>query len=100
MKTSMKWIRSLVPGISNVGDQEYRDAMTLSGTKVEGFEVLDKNLEKIVVAEVLKVDKHPDADKLVVCQLDIGADEPVQIVTGASNIKVGSSGQLLSLIHI
>ncbi|MBS4899662.1 MAG: phenylalanine--tRNA ligase subunit beta [Clostridiales bacterium] len=98
MKTSMKWIRSLVPGISNVGDQEYRDAMTLSGTKVEGFEVLDKNLEKIVVAEVLKVDKHPDADKLVVCQLDIGADEPVQIVTGASNIKVGSSGQLVPAV--
>ena len=62
--------------------------MTLSGTKVEGFEKLDKNLEKIVVGEILKIDRHPDADKLIVCQVNIGS-EVIQIVTGAPNVKEG-----------
>ena len=98
MKTSMNWIKALVPGLENVDNQTYRDAMTLSGTKVEGFEELSKNLEKIVVAEILKVEQHPDADKLVVCKLNIGGDEPIQIVTGAGNIKIGSSGQLVPAV--
>lgn len=98
MKTSMNWIKALVPGLENVDNQTYRDAMTLSGTKVEGFEELSKNLEKIVVAEILKVEQHPDADKLVVCKLNIGGDEPIQIVTGAGNIKIGSSGQLIPAV--
>ena len=59
--------------------QEYTDAMTLTGTKVEGFERLDKNLEKIVVGEILSIDRHPDADKLVICQVNVG-DETLQIV--------------------
>ena len=62
--------------------------MTLSGTKVEGFERLDKNLEKIVVGRIEKIEKHPDADKLIVCQVDIG-NEVIQIVTGAPNVKEG-----------
>lgn len=94
----MNWIKALVPGLENVDNQTYRDAMTLSGTKVEGFEELSKNLEKIVVAEILKVEQHPDADKLVVCKLNIGGDEPIQIVTGAGNIKIGSSGQLIPAV--
>ena len=71
-----------------VSDQEYTDAMTLSGTKVEGFERLDKNLEKIVVGQITKIEQHPDADKLIVCQVDIG-DSFIQIVTGAPNVKEG-----------
>ena len=98
MNTSFNWIKELVPGLENVTDEEYRDAMTLSGTKVECFEKLDKNLEKIVVGKILSVEQHPDADKLVVCKLDVGEDEPVQIVTGAPNIKVGTSGQLVPVV--
>lgn len=98
MKTSINWIKALVPGLENVDNQTYRDAMTLSGTKVEGFEELNKNLDKILVGEIIKVEQHPDADKLVVCQLNIGEAEPIQIVTGASNIKVGSSGQLVPVV--
>ncbi len=68
--------------------QEYTDAMTLSGTKVEGYERLDKNLEKIVVGQIDSIEKHPDADKLIICQVNVGT-ETIQIVTGAPNVKVG-----------
>lgn len=97
MNTSLNWIKAMVPGLDDVTDQQFRDAMTLSGTKVEGFEQYDKNLEKIVVGQVVSVEKHPDADKLVVCQVNVG-NEVVQIVTGAPNIPVGSSGQKVPVV--
>ncbi len=87
MNTSLAWIKAYVPEL-DVTAQEYTDGMTLSGTKVEGYECLDKNLEKIVVGHILKIDRHPDADKLIVCQVDIGT-ETIQIVTGAPNVKEG-----------
>ena len=97
MNTSLNWIKAMVPGLEDVTDQQFRDAMTLSGTKVEGFEKLDKNLDKIVVGEILSVERHPDADKLVVCQVNVGT-ETVQIVTGAPNIEVGSKGQKVPVV--
>lgn len=87
MNTPLSWIKAYVPELK-VTAQEYTDAMTLSGTKVEGYECLDKNLEKIVVGQIKKIERHPDADKLIVCQVDVGETE-VQIVTGASNVKEG-----------
>ena len=75
MNTALSWIKAYVPDL-DVAAQEYTDAMTLTGTKVEGFTCLDKNLEKIVVGEVLSVERHPDADKLVVCQVNVGEAEP------------------------
>ena len=87
MNTSLSWIKAYVPDL-DVTAQEYTDAMTLTGTRVEGFERLDKNLEKIVVGEILSIDRHPDADKLVICQVNVG-DETLQIVTGAPNVHVG-----------
>lgn len=87
MNTALSWIKAYVPELECT-DQEYCDAMTLSGTKVEGFEKLDKNLDKIVVGEILKIERHPDADKLIVCQVNIGS-EVIQIVTGAPNVKEG-----------
>lgn len=90
MRTSLKWIKDLVPGIKDVTPQEYLDAMTLSGSKGEYFVELDKNLEKIVVGRIEKIEKHPDADKLVVCQVNVGAPELVQIVTGAPNVYEGA----------
>lgn len=89
MNTPLSWIKAYVPDL-DCTDQEYTDAMTLTGTKVEGFERLDKNLEKIVVGRVNKIEKHPDADKLVVCQVQISENEEVQIVTGAPNVKEGA----------
>ena len=87
MNTTLSWIRAYVPELSCT-DQEYCDAMTLSGTKVEGYERTDKNLENIVIGQILKIEKHPDADKLIVCQVDTGK-ETIQIVTGAPNVKEG-----------
>lgn len=88
MNTSLKWIKALVPGL-DCGVQEYVDAMTLSGSKVEGYEQLDADLDKIVVGQVTKIEKHPDADKLVICQVNVG-NETLQIVTGAPNVFEGA----------
>ncbi len=87
MNTSLSWIKAYVPNLECT-DQEYTDAMTLSGTKVEGFERFDKNLSRIVVGQIDKIEKHPDADKLIICQVNVGA-EVIQIVTGAPNVKEG-----------
>ena len=87
MNTALSWIKAYVPDL-DVTAQEYTDAMTLTGTKVEGFECLDKNLEKIVVGQIVKIEPHPDANKLVVCQVNIGT-ETIQIVTGAPNVEEG-----------
>ena len=88
MDTSLSWIKAYVPDL-DVTAQEYTDAMTLTGTKVEGFKELDADLDKIVVGQIEKIEKHPDADKLVVCQVNIGT-ELVQIVTGAQNVFEGA----------
>lgn len=87
MNTALSWIKAYVPDLEAEA-QEYTDAMTLTGTKVEGYECLDKNLEKIVVGEITKIEGHPDADKLIICQVNVG-EESIQIVTGAPNVKEG-----------
>jgi len=99
MNTPLSWIKGYVPGLS-CSAQEYMDAMTLSGSKVEGYECFDKNLEKIVVGEIVTIGPHPDADKLIICKVRVGAanaaenameGEPdcIQIVTGAHNVSEG-----------
>lgn len=87
MNTSLSWIKAYVPDL-DVTAQEYTDAMTLSGTKVETYEKLDADLDKIVIGQILSIAPHPDADKLIVCQVNVG-EETVQIVTGAPNVKEG-----------
>ena len=87
MNTSLSWIKAYVPDL-DVTAQEYTDAMTLSGTKVEGYEKMDADLDKIVIGQIEKIEKHPDADKLIICQVNIGT-ETIQIVTGAPNVKEG-----------
>ena len=88
MNASLSWIKQYVPDLET-GYKEFADAMTLSGTKVESFKVFDEDLDKIVVGKVLKIERHPDADKLVVCQVNVGDEEPIQIVTGAPNVFEG-----------
>lgn len=87
MNTSLSWIKMFVSDL-DVTAQEYTDAMTLSGTKVEGYERLDADLENIVIGQIEKIEKHPDADKLIICQVNVG-DKVTQIVTGAPNVKEG-----------
>ncbi len=88
MKTSLKWIKDLVPGLE-ANPQEYMDAMTLSGSKVEFYDCMDADLDKIVVGQIKEIAPHPDADKLVICQVDVGT-EVIQIVTGAPNVFEGA----------
>ena len=87
MNTSLSWIKAYVPDL-DVTAQEYTDAMTLTGTKVETFEKLDADLDKIVIGQILSIERHPDADKLIICQVNVG-EKTVQIVTGAPNVHEG-----------
>lgn len=87
MNTPISWIKAYVPDL-DCSIQEYVDQMTLSGSNVENYVELDNNLDKIVVGKILKIEKHPDADKLIVCQVDVGT-ETIQIVTGAPNVSEG-----------
>ena len=89
MNASLSWIKAYVPGL-DCTYQEFADAMTLSGTKVESYSAFDKNLEKIVTGQITKIERHPNADKLVVCQVDLGGGNSTQIVTGASNVFEGA----------
>ena len=86
MKAPIKWLSDYVN--INVPIKDYTDAMTLSGSKVEGVEDMGKDIEKVVVGKILSMEKHPDADKLRICKVDIGS-EVLQIVTGAPNVKEG-----------
>ena len=88
MNTSLSWIKAYVPEL-HVTAQEFTDAMTLSGSKVEGFTRMDEDLEHIVIGQIEKIERHPDADKLIVCQVSVGGGQTLQIVTGAPNVKEG-----------
>ena len=90
MNTPLSWIKEMVPGL-DCTPAEYMDAMTLSGTKAESAQYFDKNLDKIVVGRINKIERHPDADKLVICQVQIDEDgKEIQIVTGAPNAFEGA----------
>lgn len=71
MNTSLSWIKAYVPEL-DVTAQEFTDAMTLSGSKVEGFKRMDADLERIIIGQIEKIEPHPNADKLIVCQVNVG----------------------------
>ena len=87
MKVAKSWLNEFVD-ISDITPKQYADAVTMSGTMVEGFEELGAELQNVVTGKILEIEKHEHADSLVVCQLDVGT-EKLQIVTGAKNVKVG-----------
>ncbi len=87
MNLSRKWLNEFVT--VDVPDQEFAEAMTLSGSKVEGITDLGAEIKNVVVGRIKAMERHPDSDHMWVCQLDVGKDEPVQIVTGAWNIHEG-----------
>ena len=88
MIVSLNWLKDYVD--INEEPKEFSEKLTMSGTKVEGFEVLGSDIENVVVGKIIKTEKHPDADKLTICTIDIGKEEPVIIVTGAQNIFEGA----------
>ncbi|MBQ9415174.1 MAG: phenylalanine--tRNA ligase subunit beta [Clostridia bacterium] len=88
MKISLKWLRYYVD--IDVPVEELCEKMIMSGFEVEGIEDLSATMKNVVAARIVKIEKHPDADKLKVCQVDVGKDEPLQIITGASNVFEGA----------
>lgn len=87
MNLSKKWMSDYVK--LNVSDKEFADDMTLSGSKVESFETEGEDIKNVIVGKVVSLEKHPDSDHLWVCQIDVGAEGKIQIVTGAQNLKEG-----------
>ncbi len=87
MNLSMKWLKEFVP--VEMEPRAFAEAMTMSGSKVEGWEQEGAGIENVVVGKVLSIVKHPDSDHLVVCQVEVGGGEPLQIVTGAANLQEG-----------
>ncbi len=87
MKLSMNWLKDYVK--EDFDPKAYSDKLTMTGSKVEGFEDLGAEIKNVVVGLLLSVEKHPDSDHLLICMVDIGKEEPVQIVTGAQNVKKG-----------
>ena len=88
MIVSLEWLKDYVD--INVDPQTFCDRMIMSGSNLETMEEVGNDMEKVVVGKILKIEKHPDAEKLVVCQVDVGGQEPVQIVTGAPNVFEGA----------
>ena len=88
MKLSMKWLREFVD-IGDVDMRDFSEAMSMSGSKVESYEAAGADISRVVVGKVLSVEKHPNADHLVVCRVDVGESAPLQILTGAKNVTPG-----------
>ena len=93
MNLSRNWLNEFVD-LHDITDKQFNDEMTLSGSKVETIERLDESLKNVVAGKILSMEKHPDSDHMWVCQLDVGREEPVQIVTGAPNVTPASVGEI------
>lgn len=88
MKLPMSWLAEFVD-MTGISNKEYADKMTMSGSKVEEVVYLGDEIKNVVTGKILSNVPHPDSDHLVICQVDVGKDEPIQIVTGAPNAEVG-----------
>ena len=87
MKLSREWLGEY----TTIGapDKEYCDAMTMSGSKVEGWEVTGSEISRVVVGRVLSMERHTNSDHMWVCKIDVGGERELQIVTGAQNVNIG-----------
>ena len=89
MKLNRKWLNEEFVDLSHVSDKEYVEKLTVFGQKVETYERMDAEIKNVVVGKVVSMVRHPNSDHMFICQVDIGKDELVQIVTGAQNVNVG-----------
>ena len=89
MKLNRKWINEEFVDLSQISDREFVEKLTVFGQKVETWERMDAEIRNVVVGKVLAMERHPNSDHMFICQVDVGAQEPVQIVTGAQNVQVG-----------
>lgn len=89
MKLNRKWINEEFVDLSNVSDKEFVETLTIFGQKVETYERLDAEIKNVVVGKVLSIVRHENSDHMWICQIDVGGEEPIQIVTGAQNVHEG-----------
>ena len=89
MKLNRKWINEEFVDLSQISDKEFVETLTVFGQKVETYERMDEKIKNVVVGKVVSIVKHENSDHMWVCQVDVGQDEPVQIVTGAQNVHEG-----------
>lgn len=89
MQLNRKWINEEFVDLSHISDKEYVETLTVFGQKVETWERMDAEIKNVVVGKVVSMVAHPNSDHMFICQVDVGKDEPVQIVTGAQNVNVG-----------
>lgn len=89
MKLNRKWINEDFVDLSDVSDKRFVETLTVFGQKVETWERMDAEIKNVVVGKVLSIVRHPNSDHMFICQVDVGAEEPVQIVTGAQNVHEG-----------
>ena len=86
MNLSMRWLSEFVT-LDDMTPRAFAESMTMSGSKVEGWEVEGEEIHNVVVGKILSLERHPDSDHLWICQIDVGTGEPLQIVTGAQNLQ-------------
>ena len=89
MKLNRKWLHEEFVDLSNVSDRDFVEKLTIFGQKVETYERMDAEIKNVVVGKVESIVRHENSDHMWVCQVDVGQEEPVQIVTGAQNVKQG-----------
>ena len=89
MKLNRNWLHEDFVDLSHVSDKEYVEKLTVFGQKVETYERMDAEIKNVVVGKVVSIVRHENSDHMWVCQVDVGQEEPVQIVTGAQNVKQG-----------
>ena len=89
MKLNRKWLHEEFVDLSNVSDKEYVEKLTVFGQKVETWERMDAEIKNVKVGKVVSIVRHENSDHMWVCQVDVGGEEPVQIVTGAQNVHEG-----------
>ncbi len=89
MKINRKWLHEEFVDLSHISDKEYVEKLTVFGQKVETYERMDAEIKNVVVGKVVSIERHENSDHMWICQVDVGQDEPVQIVTGAQNVKQG-----------
>ena len=89
MNLNRKWLNEEFVDLSHISDKEYVEKLTVFGQKVETYERMDAQIKNVVVGKVLSIVQHENSDHMWICQVDVGQDEPVQIVTGAQNVHEG-----------
>ena len=89
MKLNRKWINEEFVDLHEVSDKEFVETLTVFGQKVETWERMDAEIKNVVVGKVLSMVRHPNSDHMFICQVDVGQEAPVQIVTGAQNVHEG-----------